>query len=506
MRRLALPFIAFFVIQSLVLHFQYLNDDVDEVMYREVADEIYVQHDPKIASTEQSTKKAVDDNDNAFLTMYGAHRVQPSMQNLPMWLQNYFSWHREQTETDNSTSNATKYMVVTCLDYDKCGGFSDRLRALPFFLLAGNVTQRAICIHWTKPYGLEEFFEPPPGGIDWRCPDVVGDSLDRGKKSQYQSIPYREFGNDRGFTSMVHSAENTFQQLKELDGERFVLVRLKDQDFNRINELNSIFQAHSYREEMPLLSAWQHVELMGDIFRVMFQPVEQVSRRVNETMSTLGLKENDFTSMHIRARYPDPRLKRFAANKTTYERHDSHGGLEFEGRIKDFIVGIAENAITCAKRLGEKNGVKKIYMASDSNDLMNYAVSTGLKVHVEEGLESNNDNIVMPLALKRTGKNLHMEGENKTASASDFSPIIEDLLVMGAGKCVAHGIGSFGAFAAGISGNRCRDIHRAWHGKSETCPNGRANRVNVTIKEGDLLFGGRPGGEGKLEYGEDIIL
>eukprot|EP00553_Chaetoceros_curvisetus_P013891 CAMPEP_0204641904 /NCGR_PEP_ID=MMETSP0717-20131115/51398_1 /ASSEMBLY_ACC=CAM_ASM_000666 /TAXON_ID=230516 /ORGANISM="Chaetoceros curvisetus" /LENGTH=215 /DNA_ID=CAMNT_0051662629 /DNA_START=1 /DNA_END=648 /DNA_ORIENTATION=+ len=210
-------------------------------------------------------------------------------------------------------------------------------------------------------------------------------------------------------------------------------------------------------------------------------------------MSMFGLKENDFTSVHMRARYPDPRIKKLAANKTVYKRNDKHGGLEFEGKIKKYIVKIAENAASCAKRLGEKNGVEKIFMASDSNDLMSYAVTTGLKV---EGLESN----VIPLGLNRTGSILHMEGGNETARAMDFSPIIEDFLVMGASKCVVHGIGSFGAFAAGISGNRCRDIHRAWHGKSETCPNGRANRESVTIEEGDLLFGESLGGEGKLEY------
>ncbi len=75
---------------------------------------------------------------------------------------------------------------------------------------------------------------------------------------------------------------------------------------------------------------------------------------------------------------------------------------------------------------------------------------------------------------------------------------------MSASKCVAHGIGSFGAFAAGIGGNRCRDIHRNYAGKSEECPNGRASRFGLEIKEGDLLFGEKPGGEGKLEYGDDF--
>ena len=57
----------------------------------------------------------------------------------------------------------------------------------------------------------------------------------------------------------------------------------------KMNEALMLFQRHSYRDKMPTLSHWDHVELMGDIFRVLFQPKEEVAKRVNQTMTKLGM-------------------------------------------------------------------------------------------------------------------------------------------------------------------------------------------------------------------------
>ena len=140
-----------------------------------------------------------------------------------------------------------------------------------------------------------------------------------------------------------------------------------------------------------------------------------------------------------------------------------------------------------------------IFLSSDSNDLVNHLSTNGVEV---QGMDS----ALIPLSSNRNEEILHLEGAKSDAKHVDFFPIFEDLIIMGASKCIAHGIGSFGAFAAGISGNKCRDIHRNHLGKTETCPNGRADRTGVVIGEDDLLFGEKPGGEGKLEYGEDRIL
>ena len=40
---------------------------------------------------------------------------------------------------------------------------------------------------------------------------------------------------------------------------------------------------------------------------------------------------------------------------------------------------------------------------------------------------------------------------NVNKIADDHYPVIEDLLIMGGSNCVAYGIGSFGAFRAGLA-------------------------------------------------------
>ena len=99
---------------------------------------------------------------------------------------------------------------------------------------------------------------------------------------------------------------------------------------------------------------------------------------------------------------------------------------------------------------------------------------------------------------------LHSEGNHPESKISYFYPLFEDLLIIGGSKCVVHGIGSFGAFGAGLNGNRCRAIHRLYNGKPLTCPNERTSyectSITQQIKnyEGKFLF------DSKVEE-EDLI-
>ena len=71
--------------------------------------------------------------------------------------------------------------------------------------------------------------------------------------------------------------------------------------------------------------------------------------------------------------------------------------------------------------------------------------------------------------------------EFESINYSDFYSIFEDLLIMGGSRCVAHGIGSFGSFGAGLAGNRCRAIHRIHSGGSLKCPNDRVDISPIVI-------------------------
>uniref|UniRef100_A0A7S3PZC1 Uncharacterized protein n=1 Tax=Chaetoceros debilis TaxID=122233 RepID=A0A7S3PZC1_9STRA len=451
----------------------------------------------KVDDVEVDNDKSDSSNKNdPYLTMFGAERVQESLSNLPKWLQEYVAWHREQTTGPNKDS--IKYLVVTCLDIDICGGLSDRLRVLPFYLLMGSMSNRVLCIHWSKPFGLEAFFKTPNGGIQWQCPSDLVDKLDLSKDSFDQNLPYKQLGWVKKDPSFVNTTETILHEIKRIDHERFILTRICNTASSRINSLNKIFQAHSYKDKMPSIGGWSHIELMGDIFRVMFEPVEEIARRVNTTMTKLGLEENKYTTVHIRARYPTVQVASMVGGAKDAEQHDKNGGaVKYEGTYKTHIGLIMKNAFECGRQLSQRNKAEVIVMSTDSNDVADDVFSNGIELKDGSSLK--------PIVLQHTGEVLHLEGTKKKKKHEEYYSIIEDLLVMSGSKCIAHDNGSFGAFAAAIGGrNRCRTEHRIWTGQTESCPNGRGDRTGVNILESDLLFNQIPGGEGKVEYGKDL--
>eukprot|EP00957_Ditylum_brightwellii_P156351 11900726-Ditylum_brightwellii.AAC.1 len=57
---------------------------------------------------------------------------------------------------------------------------------------------------------------------------------------------------------------------------------------------------------------------------------------------------------------------------------------------------------------------------------------------------------------------------------------------MGGSKCIAHGIGSFGSFGAGLIGNECRAVHRIGNGNQEKCPNNRADKNMCALNQTEI--------------------
>eukprot|EP01083_Nonionella_stella_P021103 58520_1 len=209
-------------------------------------------------------------------------------------------------------------------------------------------------------------------------------------------------------------------------------------------------------------------------------------------MANLGLVENEFVSTHVRARYPTGRLLQIVGNL----KFDKDGGLGFDGKVKAYLIPIIRNALECAQLLTPKPDFK-IFLVSDHNEATNYAISNDFNVW-NSGHKVN----VRPVGVNRLEESLHMEGHHES-NVADFYPIFEDLLIMGGSRCVSHGIGSFGSFGAGLIGNRCKSIHRKHDGSIISCPNDRAALDPVVINATEMIFGEKPGGEGKLIYDEN---
>ncbi|GFH54952.1 hypothetical protein CTEN210_11428 [Chaetoceros tenuissimus] len=417
---------------------------------------------------EEKIKQVTKVHSSSYLTMYGNHRAISSFQKLPTWLQKYFTWHKQQTS--NKYSKEQKYLVIPCLQKDKCGGFSDRFRPLPFFLLLASKIDRVLCIYWQKPTMLEEFFQPMKDGIDWRCPSdfskLVDSSIPSRRQTNYSN--YILFKGNKPGTGAQTATSNVEYMRK--NSAKFVSIRFKDLDFGKVNDVNMLFQAYSYQKEMPKMGGWMHVPLMEHIFRVMFEPVEPIQQLINSTMDKFGLVEGEYTSVHVRSRYPCYHMQTILGFKESIAHDKNHQDISFEGKYKAALTEYSDNAIRCGVLLDKNQD--KFFFSSDSADLTKYVSSTPLVI---DGVRKVN-----AVGVDSRDEILHMEYSSNNTATSLY-PVIEDLLIMGGSKCVAHGVGSFGSFAAALSGNRCRAVHRNAKGDTESCPNDKAAAKMVEI-------------------------
>lgn len=408
-----------------------------------------------------------------LVSMYGAHRVKDSMSRLPHWLQNYIAWHRNERL---NASNDTKYAILTCMPKDGfCGGLSDRLRPLPLFLLFASMVPRVLCIYYLHPQQLENFLQPPLNGLDWRCPLEVSTLFDESKETARQdTISAYNIDRCNAENNIVSCMETKINYMKR-DERKYLSIKLVSNDVQSINKGLSLFQRHSYKDQMPSIDNWDFVELTGDIFRVMFEPIKPLAIRINQTMERLGLVENQYSSVHTRCRYPVYPVARHQGKKV-----DKGGGMEFVNKTKDALVEIMVNAVKCAHLLDPT--ISKIFFASDHDEATRYMISNEIQL--------GNGKSIRPAGIDHEKEPLHMGNleDSHHHEAKEYFSIFEDLLIMGGSKCVSHGVGSFGSFGAALAGNRCRAIHRKFTGSLVECPNDRAVKRWVPVTN-EVLFG-----------------
>lgn len=475
--------------------------------------------------TRQNAGNSASANTNkkgsSYITMFGEHRVQPAIDQLPKWLRDYFAWHQAQVANyktnGNGKTHEAKYLALTCISSERserCGGLSDRLRALPFFLLAAAKVDRILCIYWTNPFGLEHLLQPPKGGMDWRCPSEFDAIVDKSKPSAMQKnfthYPLYDRRSKRNGDNQFAIAETVLGEIRD-NNATFVSTKLDDQAFYKINRLNNIFNAYSYQDRFPGPDKFSHVDLSEHIHRVLFEPIPTIGRMINDTMTRLGLVENEYTSVHIRARYPTKQMKLILKGKA--KSHDQgHYNISFEGEYKEYILSLANNAVECVtfadRDSSDKNGYgngngnrngdkgyssssRPLFFSSDSADLSSYVATYGLLVGKNNTL-NNTGTMYYPVSIAERGEIKHLDGGDDKDTvphyAAGFYPIIEDLFIMGGSRCVAHGIGSFGAFGAGLAGNRCRVLHRDTSGNTVECPNISQLKWLGNVTDDGLLF------------------
>ena len=189
------------------------------------------------------------------------------------------------------------------------------------------------------------------------------------------------------------------------------------------------------------------------MFRLMFSPSKALAERVESTMESLQLVPSQYSSVHLRVKYP---VDKSIDEKTfTFQKH------------KEKITSWATNAVNCAAELHPNS---TIYVSSDNNDTVGYLLEDShFAQHYIDATKHNKH----PLVVKLVARDYSQENEHVAFSsnkeADGFMDVFIDLMILGMGKCVAHGVGGYGRLGAALSGGECVMAHRNHRGRPNMC-------------------------------------
>ena len=330
--------------------------------------------------------------------------IQPT-RDIPDWLKEYTAWHREQRAnlTIDNWNVSRKYLVMQCLERDqRCGGTADRLKPIITLLFVAYQYKRILLIRWERPCKLEEFVQPPPNGLDWRVPHWLEPKLGA-----------RPIG-------------TTIQQLKrwlKANNGNDIVVRSRYQSGNYGEEY--------YNEQLNNTGEATFQEVYHAVWHSIFQPVEALQKRIDETMNSLSLLPGGYAAAHLRALYG------------VKSRHP----LE----IRDWAI----HAVNCASQLRPGG---PIYFASDSE----------VAVHVIQQYALNTNRSIV--SLQHENEPLHLEKANHSNRApSEYFDTFVDLYMLGNSNCLAYNVGGFGTWGLLLGYNSsCGFKHSGHHPENYT--------------------------------------
>ncbi|KAL7566740.1 hypothetical protein ACA910_017790 [Epithemia clementina (nom. ined.)] len=194
--------------------------------------------------------------------------------NLPSWMIDYFRWHKETRATLSLTNwDEHRYLILVCHEKsNKCGGTADRLSALPFLLRIAAKSKRLLFVYWGRPCQLEHFLLPPVGGMDWRLPRFLKDTL----------FANANFG----------VTEDDLLQLVNSKKSKVVTCRFQSDNHGA-----------TYYDKMKRADEKSFAVVTRDTWQVLFTPSPDVSALIVDFLNESHLKPGQYVSAHLRALY-----------------------------------------------------------------------------------------------------------------------------------------------------------------------------------------------------------
>jgi hypothetical protein len=328
---------------------------------------------------------------------------------FPEWLRNYIIWHSEQRR-NKMDDPSTKFLTVACHRNFPCGGVSDRLRSIPYFLLLANRTGRVLLIKWQK-YDLEEFLLPPVGGLDWRLPE----GMDIGSGKPGQAVSCLGEMSNRNPCRIWDNDHEGYKNQKNI-------VMLAREDLYEQHKQFFVTDTHPHGT-------------FGQIMNIMFMPTPPLVESISDTMKKIGLLPRQYTSAHFRSRYPHPE------------------GLKesMPPKLKEDIIN---NAIKCAAHTAGDSNLP-VYFTSDDLRSVQYVLDRSPFV-----AQSNPQTKVIAITDFFRSHSDDAKVNYDESDPKELYPVFIDLWIMGHSKCVSYGQGGFGLFGARLADEECSVQHQ----------------------------------------------
>jgi hypothetical protein len=386
------------------------------------------------AATYGSVSAKADDNDDN----------DDDGETLPEWMSTYAKWHaRQRRQFDHDGDEEVLFMVVVCLKGTECGGVSDRIRSLPYWLVLAERTGRVLLIHWNKKYALEDFWMPPRnkgggggGGLDWTIPKhFLAKDPFQSSCLQHKAKIIREFEDESNHQFLMNTLRGR---------ERVICVQTRQ-------DLTPLVAQQQPQQQGPFTN---NSRAIAQVFQQLFTPTDSLQEFINNTINQqLGMQPGEpFLAAHVRATYP---LESKAGRVwPTWEEHSD--------LMKVWGANAVDRVIATYQQQNPHSKTPPVYVASDSAPLVQYLkASSSSFISNDNNDNNNNGSSVIILGMDGSMPRYHIELDTANKSKIDMFPVFFDLWMLSHSQCVSYGIGSYGKLGARMAGMGCTVQHRS---------------------------------------------
>ena len=286
------------------------------------------------------------------------------------------------------TCDAPRLIYECDSEHKSCGGLGDRLRGIAYTLLLAMFNRRKLLLHWGTPNGEQIYLKP--NLINW-VPE----------KSDTGNVKVCSTGKMQVMFSCLNSPMNVA-----------ITTNL---------ELETIRRSHPEwltdglkRTGLHLLTKAEMNEILGIVFRYLFQFRNDLLRIMNSAKHRLALDTQKYVSVHIRTGFVGTNyLERASSPKFIRKKDQWEKMLQCAVNVSNRIIGLNSS----------------IFLATDSTLVKDLAANTyGVRYRTLDAVLTNVDNV-----NKKTGPN-EAQKEGMLAVWVDFILLAQSYIQVRAGS------------------------------------------------------------------------